>query len=203
MKLLGVTYKNTEIDDQGTFNALPEVLKKFISQVNGIIGYKGGIHFRGCVKEPLWHSINEVWTGKLAFWKKYPDVLDIDIPFAQDCMGDQYLLRNDKVVRLYGETGELEFMGITFIEFLDAVEKDPLTILGLYPLAQFEAEGNRLQPGMLLQAFPPFCTKSPLESITVKAVPVEEQLIYLADLSRKMRMKRDQEGEDDVNFFVS
>src|SRR5687768_15905260 len=99
MKLLGITYKGPEIDDFGTFNSLPIELKGLLKQANGIVAFKGGLHIRGCCSDPGWNSINEVWTGKSAFWKHYPDVLDIDVPFAQDCMGDQFFIRSHKIIK--------------------------------------------------------------------------------------------------------
>jgi len=199
MKLIGITYKNTVIDDEVTFRALPEVLQKFLNQVNGIIAYKGGIHFRGCCIEPKWHSIQEAWTGKWAFWKNYPDVLDIDIPFAQDCMGDQYLLRGNKVIKLSTETGEIDFLNLDFIGFLDEIEKDPMSFLSMQPLVQFEMEGKQLEPGKLLSAYPPFCLNNSGLGVTLSDVPVEERLNFLADLSKKVRNMND--GED-VQFIV-
>lgn len=198
MKLLGVTYKNTEIDDQDTYTKLPPILQQFLKEVNGIIAYKGGLHFRGACKAPSWHSINEVWTGKHAFWKFYPDILDIDIPFAEDCMGDQYLLRNNKVIKLYAETGEVEFLNLEFVEFLNEIEKDPVNFLGMHPLIQFEMDGGKLEPGQLLHAYPPFCMKQAID-VVIKSIPAEEQLEFLAKLSRQMRSMED---GDQVQFIV-
>jgi hypothetical protein len=190
MKLIGITYKNTSIDDGGTFRSLPKVLQQFLQQVNGIIAYKGGIHFRGCCVEPTWHSIQEAWNGKLAFWKNYSDILDIDIPFAQDCMGDQFLLRGEKVIKLHSETAQVEFLNIDFIGFLDEIEKDPVTFLGMHPIIQFEMEGKSLEPGNLLNSSP---------DGKIKSLTVEDQLQYLVKISKQKRSMEDDEG---IKFFV-
>ncbi|HYG39070.1 MAG TPA: hypothetical protein VD908_10635 [Cytophagales bacterium] len=198
MKLIGITYRGPEMDDIGTFNALPSDLKVFIKEANGLIAFKGGLHIRGCCKEPLWHSINEVWTGKSAFWKNYPDILDIDVPFAQDCMGDQFLIRGSKVIKLNCENGEVTELQMQLWNFFEEIEKDPILFLGMHPLIQFEMEGGKLEPGNLLSAYPPFCINQTGE-VTLKEMPVLERLNSLSLLSKKMRGMQD---GDDVQFIV-
>jgi len=200
MKLLGITYKGPEIDDLGTFNSLPVELKNFLKQANGIIAFKGALHIRGCCLKPEWHSINEVWTGKSAFWKNYPDILDIDIPFAQDCLGDQFLMRGNKIVKLQTETGEVDELGIDLFGFFQEIEKDPVVFLGMHPLIQFEMEDGKLEPGKLLSAYPPFCINT-TGDVALTDKPVLERLNELADLSKKYRRMQEGEGGD-VQFIV-
>lgn len=198
MKLIGITYKGPEIDDLGTFNSLPEDLKVFLKQVNGIIAFKGGLHIRGCCIAPTWHSINEYWTGKSAFWKHYPDVLDIDVPFAEDCMGDQFLVRGNKVVKLNAETGEVDELQLTLFNFFEEMEKDPITFLAMHPLIQFEMEGGSLEPGELLSAYPPFCLNQTGE-VNLKKMSATERINELSTLSKKIRGMQD---GDEVQFIV-
>ncbi|MFN6946362.1 MAG: SMI1/KNR4 family protein [Cytophagaceae bacterium] len=199
MKLQGIIYKHNDIEDTVTFNLLPEDLRKFLSLVNGFVAYKGALHIRGCCNEPTWHSINEVWTGKNAFWKHYPDILDTDIPFGQDCMGDQFILRNQKVIKLYAETGVVEDLDKNFTEFLDEIENDPINALGMHPLIHYEMENLPLAPGQIIQANPPFCMQKP--GIKLKAVEINQQIENLASLSKTIRMNQD-EDEDYLQFFV-
>ena len=56
-------------------------------------------------------------------------VLESDIPFAQDCFGDQFLIRDGRVVRLWSETGQVDPMEMTFHEFFSNAENDPMTFL--------------------------------------------------------------------------
>ena len=198
MKLFGIIYKGPEIDDLATYNGLPKDLKIFLKEANGLIAYSGGLHIRGCCFAPEWHSINEVWIGKNAFWKHYADVLDIDIPFAQDCMGDQFLLRNNKVVKLYAEKGEVEELRLNLWEFFEEMEKDPVSFLSLQPLMQFEMEGNKLEPGTLISAFPPFCMNSGQE-LTLNKMPVLERLQSLQNISKQVKGLED---GDEVRFIV-
>jgi hypothetical protein len=195
MRLIGLTYKNDKIDDEETFRKLPSFLQEILKQANGLIAYKGGLHIRGCCIEPQWHSIREVWEGKFALWTHYPELLDIDIPFAQDCMGDQFLLQNEKVIKLFTETGEVEFPDLTLKEFFAEIEKDPFTFLGLQPLAQFDMEGGKLEAGQLLHSYPPFSANPGGEEITLKALDVSERLHFLFDLYKKMRRLKEGDGE--------
>lgn len=70
------------------------------------------INIRGASANPDWHSLRRVWIGEDCLSQLYPDVNDDDVPFAQDCLGDQFLLRSESVLRLHGETGEVEDLAI-------------------------------------------------------------------------------------------
>jgi hypothetical protein len=124
------------------------------------------------------------WKGDRAFHRAYPSVKKEDIPFGQDCVGDQFLLRQDSVLKLFTETGDIEDLKMTLIEFLEAVQGDPNAFLGLAPLTQFHQEGGTLQPGELLNTYPPYCTKEASEGVSLAAVPAKERLRYLAELSK-------------------
>ncbi len=198
MKLLGILFKGDEIDDISTFNALPKDLQVFYKEVNGLIAYKGGLHIRGCCNEPFWHSIKEIWVGKLAFWKHYPDILDIDVPFAQDCLGDQFLIRNNKVIKLSTESGEVDFLELDLWGFFEEIEKDPVNFLGMHPLIQFSMEGGEWEVGKILSAYPPFVLNQTGE-VSLKAQPIKERLEGLSDLFKKISRLKD---GDDVQFIV-
>ncbi len=187
MKLQGVTYRHSIIEDWTTFKATPARFQDFLKQTNGIIAFKGGLHIRGCCHEPAWHSIDHYISGQVAFWKIYPDVLDIDIPFAQDCMGDQFLFRGEKVYKLSLETGILSFFDYDFYGFLEAIDNNPIEFLGMYPLVQHEMDGKELLPGQLLQAYPPLCLNIPGSVISLEAVPAEEQIVFLENLYKQHR----------------
>jgi hypothetical protein len=51
---------------------------------------------------------------------------------------------------------------------------------------QFQAEGGALEPGQLLNVYPPFCTAESGAGVSLAAVPVAERLPFLADLARQM-----------------
>ena len=187
MKLQGITYRQTSIDDWTTFKTTPPRFQDFLKQTNGIIALKGGLHIRGCCHDPIWHSIDHYISGQTAFWKIYPDVLDIDIPFAQDCMGDQFLFRGEKVYKLNLETGLLSFFDYDFYGFLEAIDNNPIDFLGMYPLVQHEMDGKELLPGQLLQAYPPLYLNIPGSVISLEAVPADDQILFLENLYKQQR----------------
>lgn len=187
MKLQGITYRQTSIDDWATYKTTPLRFQDFLQQTNGIIAFKGGLHIRGCCHEPAWHSIDHYISSHAAFWKIYPDVLDIDIPFAQDCMGDQFLFRGEKVYKLNLETGQLSFYDYDFYGFLEAVDSNPIDFLGMYPLVQYEMDGKELLPGHLLQAYPPLYLNIPGEIVSLEALPAEDQILFLENLYKQQR----------------
>jgi hypothetical protein len=186
MKIEHTNFTGPAIDDREILAKLPKELAKLLEQTNGFIQFHGGFHVRGACLTPAWHSLRDAWIGKNAFHLLYPDVMPEDIPFAEDCMGDQFLLRDGTVWQLFAETGELESLESTFSEFLQNVEDDPGEHLALHPLLQFQREGGHLQPGQLLSANPPFCTEEAEDGVSLKAIASEERRRFLADLAKKM-----------------
>ena len=145
------------------------------------------MHLRGACLAPLWHSLREAWLGQNAFHRLYPELTPQDIPFAQDCLGDQFLLREGMVWRLFAETGETETLEETLSQFLRSAQTDPVEELGLQPLMQFQQDGGKLQPGQLLAAYPPFCMEESEDGVTLSAVPCEERHRFLAQFAAKIR----------------
>jgi hypothetical protein len=109
------------------------------------------------------------------------------VPFAEDCLGDQFLLREGRVWRLAAETGEVESLEVGLGGFFEAVQADPVEYLSLHPLLQFQREGGRLEPGQLLAAAPPFCIQESANGVSLRAIPADERRRFLADLAAQLR----------------
>ena len=187
MELKDVTYEGPPIDDRETLALLPPDLRNLLEQINGFVQFGGGLHVRGACVEPAWHSIAEAMNGALALHSHYPNVLPTDVPFAQDAVGDQYLLRDGIVHWLYAETGDMESMRLGLIEFFEAAQANPGGYLGLQLLRQFLAGGGTLQPGELLHVYPPLCTVEAKSGVSVTAVPAEERLKFLVEFAARVR----------------
>lgn len=187
MKLNQLNYSGPTIDDPEVMAMLPKSLAELLQQVNGFIQYHGGLHVRGACLEPAWHSLRDAWLGANAFHRLYANVKPDDVPFAEDCLGDQFLLRGSEVWQLYGETGEVESLEESFDEFMQNAEDDPGEHLGLHPLLQFQRDGGHLEPGQLLSAYPPFCTEEAEDGVTVSAVSTDERRRFLAEFAAKFR----------------
>jgi hypothetical protein len=187
MKLDHISYSGPAVDDPETLAKLPKPLTDLLAQNNGFIQFHGGFHVRGACLAPAWHSLRAAWSGDRAFHRFYPDVKPTDIPFAEDFLGDQFLLREGDVWRLYAETGEMEPLEETFKVFMENVQDDPGEELGLHALLQFQREGGKLQPGQLLTAYPPYCTEEAADGVKLSAVSTEERHRFLADFSAKLR----------------
>jgi hypothetical protein len=186
VELPGVTFTGPAPDDPEVLGRLPEVLQGLLADSNGFIAYGGGLHVRGASFEPAWHSIRAAWWGDRAFHRVYGAVAESDVPFAEDAVGDQWLLRGDEVVQLSAETGDVDGLGLGLPEFLASATHDPMEALGLHPLMQFANEGGRLEPGQLLHVYPPFCTEEAAKGVSLDAVPAAERLYFLAELARQM-----------------
>jgi hypothetical protein len=185
------SYEPTAIDDFAILDRLPNDIAASLSSRNGYIEHDGGFHVRGACTAPLWHSLRFAWEGPSALHRLFPAVRETDIPLAEDCFGDQCLLRDGLVVRLSGETGEVENLPLTWIEFLKQIEIDPIRFLSLQPLIRFRTEGGDLQPGESLSVYPPFIAKS--DDISLRAVPTVERISFLADLAQQIKHVADGE----------
>ena len=186
VELNNVTYSGPPIDDSEILARLPSNLAGLLNQINGFIQYGGGLHVRGACRGPEWHSLRNAWEGEAAYWNLYPEIKQDDVPFAKDCMGDQFLLRDHVVIKLSAETGELESLGIGLRELFASISADPVAFLSMQPLIQYGNDGGRLEPGQLLAAFPPFCFREASEGVKLVAISTVERRLFLADLASQI-----------------
>jgi len=176
----GVIFINQEISDTEVLDLLPPDMKLFYQEVNGLVAYNGGFQVRGIGTQPSWISLEHAWKGPNAFYKTYPKLSEEDIPFAQDCLGDQYVYRAGSIWQLLTETGELDDLELDFDEFMDEVTEDPIEFLALYPLLSFMDAGNELEPGELLVPSIPFTVETE-EEYTFTKEPVDVRLKWLRE----------------------
>lgn len=186
MELTHIAYQGPEVDDEALLAQLPSELSRLLRQINGFVQFSGGLHVRGACAQPPWHSLRAVIGGPGAIHVLFPAVRSSDVPFAQDCLGDQFLLRDGEVLQLQAETGELESRGCGLMQFLEQAQQSPVEYLSLQPLLQFHQEGGSLQLGQLLNVYPPFCSKEAADGVSLRAVPAEERLRFLGGLSAQL-----------------
>lgn len=189
-KMVGLstaTFVGEPPDDNAVLAKLPRDYAAFLQVVNGCIVYGGGLHIRGASPKPDWHSLRQAWFGESCLSQTYAEVRADDVPFAQDYLGDQFLLRSGSVLRLRAETGEVEDLAVDWREFLAAAAANPSDVLSLQLLRRFQGEGKSLAPGHLLSVYPPLCTKESAQVVSLKAIPARERIRYLADLAAQIR----------------
>lgn len=185
MELDGVTFVGPPFEEgSALLTTLPDNLVGLLRQINGFILFAGGLHVRGICGSPEWHSLSSVVSGPGALHALFPALLRSDVPFAQDCVANQYVLRERVVHKLEAETGHLASLDLSLPEFFAAAQADPVEFLGMQPLLRHQRDGGILQPGQVLHAYPPFCTKEAADGVSLKAVPVSEAIAFLAELSR-------------------
>lgn len=180
----GITFINHAITDQETYDSLPADLQEFFANLNGVVAYNGGFQMRGCISDPEYLSLFEAWKGEKAFYKTYSQLSKEDIPFAQDCMGDQFVYRSGSVWHLLTETGDLDDLELDFEEFIDEVTEDPIEFLALYPLIDFLEQGHQLHPGELLHPNIPFSQETN-EEYQLSTKPVAQRLAWLKEFYQK------------------
>lgn len=186
MDLTELTYCGPEVDDHKLLAALPFELREILGAVNGFVQFQGGLHIRGICSEPNWHSLEHALRGEQAMHAKYESIDVEDVPFGQDCVGDQFLLRAGEVMRLSAETDQVDFFAASLSSFLKAANESPVEYLSLEPLLQLHNEGGFLKPGELIQVYPPFCTKEAANGVSLRAVPVDKLLGFHADFANKL-----------------
>ena len=62
--------------------------------------------------------------------------------------------------------------------------ENPVEVLGLQPLIEFRQLGGKLEPGQVLQAYPPFSTKEAEAGVQLSPVSVLQAIHGLAELAR-------------------
>ena len=182
----GLIFRGSDITDHEILNDVPAEYRHLLQQMNGCVLFEGGLHIRGAVQSPKWHSLRKVWTGDRALFRLFPAVEESDVPFSQDCLGDQFLLRSGIVHKLNAECGEVESLELGLETFMNRATRDPVEFLLLQPLRQFLSDGGELKPGQLLNAYPPFMMKEAFDGVSLKAVPMFQQISFLADLSKQI-----------------
>jgi hypothetical protein len=182
----GLIYCGADIEDPEILCALSDDHRELLSQRNGFVLFNGGLHIRGAVHSPEWHSLRKVWRGDLALHELFPAVEESDVPFGQDCLGDQFLLRSGVVHRLNAEYGEIESLAMDLGTFLDRARENPVEFLSMYPLLRFRSDGGEIMPGQLLNACPPFVIKGDAEDVRLMAISMIEQISFLADFSSQV-----------------
>lgn len=144
---------------------------------NGFVWDHGALHLRGWTDDPPWHDLAAAWRGPESFATRYPAVQPNDIPFAQDCMGDQFLWREGRILTLYAESGELEQVAEDVEAFFQRILEDPRGFLSYNP-------SMKLKPGELWHVTPPFCTQAEDEERSYRACPALEVIDWHAELAR-------------------
>jgi len=179
VKLDGVTWKGPKIDDKEILHEVPEALRELLNWANGFVLHGGALHVRGASLAPEWHSLRTAWLGDEAFHKGYASMRPDDVPFAQDIFGDQFLLRDEVVMRLFAESGEIEMMAEDIDEFFAAINIDLEGYLNVQP--------GQLEPGQLLLAYPPFCFEEASADIEFSPLPASEVIKFHAQLAAQLK----------------
>lgn len=180
MKIAGITWRGESIDDVEILRDLPPELARILAESNGFILQEGALHVRGASLTPEWHSLRAAWRGPNAFHTLYGGVQASDIPFAQDQVGDQFLIRKTRVLRLSAETGDVEPLAKSLQDFFTRVNED---IEGFLRVGL----GHTMQPGQLLLAYPPFVFQESGKGASLKPARAGEVILFHADLARQIR----------------
>lgn len=189
-------YVGPPIDDAEILKRLPAAYRDLLGRANGYVAYHGGLHVRGACRAPAWHSLRAAWEGEGALYRLFPAVVPADVPFGEDALGDQLLLRGGEVHRLATEVGDVEALGVDLAGFDAAVRADPVGYLGLQPLEAFRAGGGALAPGELLSVYPPFVVATEDPTRSYRAVPVADRVGFLAGLAAQLRALPDRASVD-------
>ena len=113
MNLEGITWQGQSVGNSFEAHFLPRPIDNLLQQINGFILWEGALHVRGVCIEPEWHSLQSA----MDILEHYHVLEEGDVPFAQDCVGDQFIFRENEIYRLLAETGELEKIADKLLSF--------------------------------------------------------------------------------------
>lgn len=182
----GITYSLPGLAAEEIPYELPDEYRSVFAACNGFIALGGALHIRGVCAEPDWHSLEVAWHGDRALSRLYCEVLPDDIPFGQNCLGDQLLLRDGSVHELEGETGSLSDLKVDLMSFLSGCQTEPERWLPMEVLRRFTNGGGRLEPGTLISVYPPFCTKQAANGVSLRAISASDRIGFLSDFAAQI-----------------
>lgn len=181
MEFKGVIYRGEAPVDEELAARIPGDLREFFQDSNGIIAYNGGLQIRACTQDTHWDSLGLYWTGERALSRVYSNLLSSDIPFGQDCVGDQFILREDNVWLLSTETGDMIDMEASLYEFFENCIEDPVEYLAMEPLVHHLDIEGELKPGMLVHVVPALSLDLPEDTpYHIDSLPIKERLEWLS-----------------------
>jgi len=176
-----------EVDASRETRDLPVALAHLLGPVDGLVAIDGGLHILGARSTLPWHDLHELWKGERALSILYDSVYPEDVPFAANCLGDQFLLRGEAVMQLIAETGELAQVDGSLESFLQrCAARDPDIWLGLRYLEQFESENGTLDPARVLLPYPLLVAAESRNGVRLAAVPAHEALDFHASIARRI-----------------
>ena len=109
-----------------------------------------------------------------------------DVPFAQDCLGDQFFLRDDTVWLLSAETGEVIDMEVDLDGFIETSIEDPVDYLAMEPLVSYMDLHGELEPGHLVHIVPALSLDLPEDTTYhLDSLPVQERLKWLVSFFKE------------------
>ncbi len=176
-------FQGPAIDDNEILSLLPSEYGEFLQTTNGCIFPDSWIHIRGACRYPTWHSIRTAATGARSIRASFPSLRPDDCPFGQDAFGNQFVLRGGHVFRLDGETGKLTPLDLPFSEFPDRAHSEPARLTNYEFVRHFFNRGLFIEPGELLNISPPLIGHAQVEHTSFRPVAVEDQLMWLSQLS--------------------
>ncbi len=137
MHLPGLIYRGAPLDDLETLEQLPPDLQQLLAIRNGFVAFRGAVHVRGACVAPAWHSLRAAWEGPAALHHRLEGMVASDVPFAQDGLGRQFILREGSIIRLDAASSQLQPLDLDVTGFMLALYERPAELLPLEaPLAQ-------------------------------------------------------------------
>jgi hypothetical protein len=152
-------------DPIGTeLNKPPEILAGFalgpdlfnlLRQKNGFYAFESALHVFPAQKSPPEISL-ELWNDQSVWRRRYGDLADGLLFFAEDIFQDQFCISQQGVFRFKAETGELNLMGSSIEDWAACLLSNHRAETG-WPLARiWQAENGAIPPGKRLMPKTPF-----------------------------------------------
>lgn len=152
---------------------------EYINNLEKTFLFDGWLQLRHESDTKKWDDINYYWIWNGAFYKYYENINKSDIPIAQDAFGDQFFIRDGKMIKLYSEDGEIENINLSFNEWIKKCLINPEARLNIdlkYKLVEWE----------LLLAYPPFCTEE-WSNAKITIVPYKEVIDFHIDFYNQIK----------------
>lgn len=172
----------------GPSGALLTPHRRLLELVNGAYLHGRALHLFGACQSPPWHSLL-AWNAPDTWRDTYGEAAQGLTFFAEDAFGDQFAYNGQagEVVVFEAETGRVTPCAPHFLAWLEEMVERPGGLLPVEPVEQQRAQGQHLQWGTQLFAWPPLSTVESREGVSVGHVDAREAMRFRGQLAARLR----------------
>ena len=162
-------------------------LADLLGDRNGFYAFASALHVFASGAESAAGGSLEAWNDPDGWRSAYGGLVDGYLFFAEDVLGSQFAIRDDRIHTFDPETGQFEVLASSVEDWADQLLTDYDVLTG-YPLARdWQQEHGALPPGKRLVPKIPFVLGGDFVTSNVYAADAAEGMRVRGDLALQLR----------------